>query len=82
MLEELGGGVDGRGSCPALGDVGAKGAEEPPPPPDMAPGDAKRGTWFVVPMPNASMKSETSSKLVEIGAGIGELDVPPESSKD
>ena len=78
-LEELGGGVVGRASCPTLG---VEGTEEPPPPPDVAPGNEEGGIWCEVPMPNVSMKSETSSKLVEIGAGIGESDVPPESSKD
>ena len=69
--------------CPALGDaLGDEGTEEPPPPPDVALGDGEGGTWCAVPMPIASMKSETLSKLVEIGAGIGESDVPPESSKE
>ena len=65
--------------CPALGD---EGTEEPPPPPDVALGDGEGGTWCAVPMPIASMKSETSSKLVEIGVGIEESDVLPESSKE
>ena len=62
---ERGGGVVGRVSRPALGDEGTE--EEPPPPPDVALGDGEGGAWCGAPMPIASMKSETLSKLVEIG---------------
>ena len=50
-----------------------KGLKNCLPPPDVAPGnvapcDLEGGTWSGRPMPSAPMKSETSSKLVEIGA--------------
>ena len=82
--EELGGGVIGRVPRPeALGD---EGTEELPPPPDVAPGnvapcDVEGGTWSGAPMPHAPMKSETSSKLVEIGAGGGDAGALPASEK-
>jgi hypothetical protein len=67
----------------ALGD---EGTEELPPPPDVAPGnvapcEVEGGAWSGTPMPNASMKSETSSKLVEIGAGRGDAEAPPAPEK-
>ena len=73
--EELGGGVVGRVPCPEA--EGDEGTEELPPPPDVAPGNVERGTWSGTPTPKASMKSETSSKLVEIGVAGGDAEVPP-----
>ena len=70
--EELGGGVVGRAPCPEA--EGDEGTEELP---DVAPDNVEGGAWSGTPMPNASMKSETSSKLVEIGVAGGDTEVSP-----
>ena len=73
----VGGGVEGLG--PRTSELGEEGTEEPSPPPDVALGRVEGGIWSGVPMPNASMKSETLSKFVDRGA---EGTIPPSENEE